>query len=213
MKTTMQEHPFKQTTAIRAIDPNPSELFARSWQPLEQPFRSSGIGNGSCGDNNREQQAHRIDQNRALAAFDPLARIVAAHSRPLGDFHALAIQGSSCRMFVTACLPSNLSAKGLMQPLPRPVITPLLEVRVDALPCWILSGPHAPLASTHHQGPDPLDDRSHVQRAWTASRLCARNQVFDTIPLTVGEIAWIDLVFVHNPSLSLRFADCHPFSN
>src|SRR5213076_2818191 len=99
-------------------------------------------------------------------------------------------------------LPTQLSAKRVVDTLPRSIITPLLEVAVDTLPGRILPGKHAPLASTHDKIQDRIDDRSHLQAARSTSWLCRRDQVFDTIPLTVGEIAWIHLVFFHILSVS-----------
>jgi hypothetical protein len=40
-----------------------------------------------------------------------------------------------------------------------------------------------------------------------------RNQFFDTIPLTVGQIGWIQLGLFHTPSVPPRSPGCHPFSN
>src|SRR2546423_1390367 len=100
-----------------------------------------------------------------------------------------------------------------MEPLQVAIITPLPEVGVDTLPCRILPRQHAPLTATDDDIQNAIDDRSHLQCARSASWLCRRNQVFDTIPLTVGQIGWIQLVLVHIPSVPPRLPGCHPFTN
>src|SRR5512135_3027510 len=45
------------------------------------------------------------------------------------------------------------------------------------------------------------------------SRFCRRDQLFDTIPLTIGQIGWVHLICLHTPSVSPPFSDRHHFSN
>src|SRR2546421_11457335 len=114
---------------------------------------------------------------------------------------------------MTTCSATNLGSQRVMEPLPGAIITPLREVGVDTLPCWILPRQHAPLTATDDDIQNAIDDRSHLQRTRSASWLCRRYQVFDTIPLTVGQIGWIQLVLVHIPSVPPRLPGCHPFTN
>jgi len=69
------------------------------------------------------------------------------------------------------------------------------------------------LTPSNYQIEDGIHDASHVQRSWMSSWLCRRNQFFDTIPLMVGEIGWIQLSLFHIPSVPPRLPGCHPFSN
>lgn len=89
-----------------------------------------------------------------------------------------------------------------MEPLPCAIITPLSKVGVHPLPCWVLTRQHAPLASSDDQVKNGIDHASHLQCSWMTSWLGRRDQFFDTIPLTVSQIAWIQLVFLHIPSVS-----------
>src|SRR5579872_209858 len=107
-------------------------------------------------------------------------------------------------MFVTTDTPSHLSTKGVVKPLPRSIIAPLPKVAIHALPAGILTWQHSPLAAGDYEIEDGIHDRSHLQCAWMSSWLCSRNQFFDTIPLTVGQISWIQLVFFHSPSVPPR---------
>src|SRR5712691_6441654 len=100
-------------------------------------------------------------------------------------------------MFMTTCSSTKLGTKRVVEPLPGSIITELSEVGVDTLPGRILPRQHPPLATRDGQVQDGIDDRSHVQRTRMASWLCRRNQLFDTIPLTVGQIGRVHLVLVH----------------
>src|SRR6266567_5665560 len=98
----------------------------------------------------------------ALAPVDLLASIVAAHARNLGGLDTLTVQCSSRGVLVTTSALSHLGPQRVVEPLPRSIITPLLEVGGDTLPRWILPRQHAPLASTHYHIQDRIDHRSHL---------------------------------------------------
>src|SRR5947209_8922078 len=116
-------------------------------------------------------------------------------------------------MFMATSLPTQLSAKRVVDALPRPIITPVSKVGVDTLPRWVLPRQHPPLTPTHDDVHDRIDDPSHLQAAWSASWLGRGNEFFDTIPLTVGQIGWIQVGVFHPPSVPPRSPGCHPFSN
>lgn len=131
----------------------------------------------------------------------------------LRGLDTLTVQCASRWVLVATHSLTHLSAKRVMEPLPCPIIAPLVEVGVHALPRRVLPRQHAPLTATDDNVQDRIDDRSHLQAARSSSRLCRRNQVFDTIPLTVGQIGWIQLVLFHFPSVPPRSPGCHSFSN
>src|SRR5947209_5107983 len=137
-----------------------------------------------------------------LSSFHLLPGVIAAHPRQLCRFNALAIQCPSGWLLMTTGSSTNLGSKRVVKPLPCSVIAPLLKVGVHALPRRVLPRQHPPLASADDNIQDRIDDRSHLQRARSTSWLCRWDQVFDTIPLTVGEIAWIRLISLHIPSVS-----------
>ena len=155
-ETTMQKNPFKQETTIGAINPDASHLFAGTWQTCEQPPGAFRIGHARCGDDDSQQQTHRIDQDVALAAFDLLASIVAAYTRPWCGLDALAIQCSSRRVLMAASLAANLSTKGVMNALPCPIIAKPLKGGRHALPARIVLGQHA---RTHILSPSDRGSR------------------------------------------------------
>src|SRR5207302_5264551 len=148
-----------------------------------------------------------------LASFHLFSGIIASHTRDWCCFDALTIKGSSRWMLMAPCTLSDLSSKGVMNPLPRSIITKHAKIGVHALPCWILTRQHSPLAPCHCQVQDRIDDPSHVQCSWAPPWLCGGDQIFDTIPLMVGEIGWIQLVVFHIPSVPFPIPGRHPFSN
>jgi hypothetical protein len=115
-------------------------------------------------------------------------------------------------MLVPSCLATNLGSKCVVDAVPRPVIAPLGVVEGDALPFGILVWQHPPLAATHDDVQDGIDHRVHIECARATTRLCQRNYVLDTIPLTVGQVGWICFV-LHTQSLCNRRADRHSFLN
>src|SRR5271157_5189143 len=209
----MQQDPFQQVTTIGAIDPDAAQFLARSAQALEEQFGSGSIGERGFRDDHDQQQAQGVYQDVSLAPFHLFACVIATLPRPLGRFDALAIQGSCCRMFMATSTLAHLRPERVMHSVPGAIITPLPKVAVHTLPRRIVPWEHAPLTAGDQQIQDPIDYRSHLQRAWLASWLCRRNEVFDTIPLTVGQIGWIYLVRFHPPSVPPRFSAVTPFSN
>src|SRR5579859_5277186 len=105
-------------------------------------------------------------------------------------------------MLVSSCTLSDLGSQPVMDTLPGSIIPKLLKVGIDALPFGRVRWNHAPLASSDREIQDRIDHRSHTQRPGTPSRLCRRDQVFDTIPLNVSQISWVDVVVFHLHSLS-----------
>ena len=159
--------------------------------------------------NNKQPQ--RVDQQMPLASLHFLTRIIATHPGQLRRFDALTIEDASGGMLMATCTLAYLGPQRLVTPTPRAIIAKRAKVAIDALPGRILSWQHPPVTPRDGQIQDRIDHRAHVQRAWVTSRFCRRDQVFDPIPLKVGQIGGIQLVLVHiqvDP-----FPDRHPFSN
>jgi hypothetical protein len=100
-------------------------------------------------------------------------------------------------MFMASDALANLGTKALRHALPRAIITPLPQGRRDPLPGGILPWQHPPLAAGDQQIEDRIHSRSHLQGAWMPSWRGLGKQVFETIPLTLAQIAWIHLGVFH----------------
>src|SRR5437764_13811623 len=70
----------------------------------------------------------------AFASGHLLAGVIAAHPRHLGRFHALTIEGSCRWLLVTTRSLAHLSPQGIVNALPRAIITKGAKIRVHALP-------------------------------------------------------------------------------
>src|SRR5689334_2304907 len=105
-------------------------------------------------------------------------------------------------MLMAACPLTNLRTKRVMESLPCAIVTPLSKVGIHTLPCWVLTWQHAPLASGDGQVEKSIDHACHLQCSPMTSWFGRRYQFFDTIPLTVSQIAWRQLVFLHILSVS-----------
>jgi len=167
----------------------------------EQQFSPCRIRDASGCHHDGHEQAHRVHQNVPFPTAHLFACIIAMHSRSSGCLDTLAIQCASGRMCVSACLLSNASPKRVMDALPRSIITKRLKVGIHTWPLRIVRGKHSPLASRHYHRQDRIDHRSHTQRSRPSSRLGGRDQVFDTIPLNVSQVSWVDVVLFHSHCL------------
>ncbi|MEI6778759.1 MAG: hypothetical protein WCK70_17805, partial [Chloroflexales bacterium] len=45
--------------------------------------------------------------------------------------------------------------------------------------------------ATHEDGEDGIDHLARIDGTWATAGLRGRNEIFDTIPLAVGEIGWV----------------------
>jgi hypothetical protein len=206
----MQLHPFQQTTAIGSIDPNAAKLFTSSSQAHKEQLRPSSVGDRSCCNHNGHQQTHRIDQDVTFPTGHFLARVVATYAWMGCHLDTLTVQRSSRWVFMSARLTADLCSKLVMKLLPGSIAAKAAKVGITALPCWILFGQHSPLTPCDGHIQDRVDHRSHTQRSGAASRFCYWYQLFDTIPLGLSQIGWIDLSGCFHLSSLSHLTDCLP---
>ena len=75
-----------------------------------------------------------------------------------------------------------------MQALPSAIVAPTAEVVINALPVGKLLRQHAPLNAPDDDIEDGIDDLAHIKLAWTASGFRCWQQLFDKMPLAVGQV-------------------------
>src|ERR1700749_1688197 len=124
-----------------------------------------------------------------LATFDLLACIITARAGDLGCLDALAVQAAGGRMLVTACLLAYRGSQGVVNTLPIPAVTPLPKVMIYTFPFGKIFWPHSPFDPPDSHIKDGVDDGSHIELARPSARFSNRNQIFDKIPLIVGQIS------------------------
>ena len=100
----MRPYPVHPFAPIRAIHPDPPQLFPRATEPGKQHPCPSRIGHQSSGHHHDHEHAHRIHQDMPRASRDLLARIMAPNPRDRGAFDALTVQTAHSRMCVTTGL-------------------------------------------------------------------------------------------------------------
>ncbi|KPV54799.1 hypothetical protein SE17_01495 [Kouleothrix aurantiaca] len=196
----MLAHPVKQLAAIGAINPDTTQLLARSAHSLEQLARTFGIRNRGSRDDHRQHQTERVNQQVAFATLHHLAVVKAALAAHACGFDTLAVQTACRRMFVMTSAATHVCPQAIVDALPRPVIAPNTKIMVDTFPVRVIFGQHAPLGASYQNIQDRIDDLTHVQAAWPTTGFSARNQIFDTIPVAVSQIGRVCLC-LHTPNV------------
>lgn len=148
----------------------------------------------------------------SLASCYLLVGIIPSHTPYLRALDRLAVHTPGACLLVTPQLASEGCSYLVVDTLPSTVVSPSAEVMVDTLPVGILAGQHSPLTPSHYYIQDGVDDLSHVESARSATRLCLRYVISDTLPLTVSQVRRISLV-LHTPSLSPFLPGRHTFSD
>ena len=65
---------------------------------------------------------------------------------------------------------------------------------LDGLPGRVLARHVTPRAARAQDVEDAIEDQAHIRVAWAAAGLGRRDETFDTLPFSVGEVAWVELV-------------------
>ena len=141
-QTACAGRPTRQLPTIGPIDPDQPELFTRPAEPGEEETRPSRVRHRGRCDDHGQHEPQRIDQQMAFAPFDLFAAIVTTLPAQLRGLDALAIQTAGGGVFVVALLLAHLGTQGVVEALPVPAVTPLVEIPVHALPLRILMGEH-----------------------------------------------------------------------
>lgn len=97
-------------------------------------------------------------------------------------------------MLVFAGTLSHLSTQRVMNALPGAIESPLAKIVIDAFPLGILTRQHPPLDAADQHVKERVKHSAHVQFTGSSTRFWWWNVVFDKLPLTVCEVAGIELV-------------------
>lgn len=93
-----------------------------------------------------------------------------------------------------AQLLSQLCPQCIVQALPGAVFAPLPKVVLDAFPLGVLTRQHPPLDAANHHIQNGVEDQTHVQFSGSPTYFGWWNMFFEMLPLTVRQIAGIELV-------------------
>ena len=118
---------FDQFAGIAAVGP---DEFQSCFPPrfLEHQPGSITVLHTGSGDDHRDQQSQRVDQNMPFAAFHFLARVVSTFAPSLGGFRGLAVHDRRrCRRFPPVLL-ADVTTQGIVHSLPCSVVPPAGKV-------------------------------------------------------------------------------------
>ena len=73
-------NPLLKRAAISAINPDEPQFLAEAATTLEQQTSAIAVVQSGRGDQNGQDQTHRIDENVSFASCDPFATIIASYS-------------------------------------------------------------------------------------------------------------------------------------
>src|SRR5262249_24166586 len=119
--------------ALVAVDVVPQYLL-QSWQPfslgpLEDGPGGLGIGDRGGSHEYRQQQSHRIHQDMAFDAVDPLVAVDAVVPTALRAFDTLAVHTSQARTRLSTGLLSHAFAEDALDFVPGAILGPFAEIR------------------------------------------------------------------------------------
>jgi len=164
---------------------------------LSQQLRSRRSVVGSrAGDDHRDQQAERIDQQMSLAPLDFLAPVVAAlRAADLGGLRRLAVDARGAgRRFATG-FDADSRSQRVHHRLPHAIVAPLGEVVVDRALRQQVVRQHVPLAARAIEVQQSVHHFPHVggSRTPAVNRPGSGNQRLQDGPLFVSQIRGIGL--------------------
>jgi hypothetical protein len=128
---------------------------------------------------------------RPATFFPPVVPLRAAG---LGRLHRLAVQDAGRRRRLLAGQHPDVGPEGGVDPLPDALIPPGVEVVRHRLPRREVVGQHPPTGPAPGQVQDGVDDLPQGVGAGPAGGpIALRKEVFDVVPLEVGEITRVSL--------------------
>lgn len=146
----------------------------------------------------------------AFPAIDLFALVVAADACYRRRFDAVAIETTSRRMLVWPSTPPYHGSYWVMNAVPSAVVALDPKVLVDTLPFRILFWQHPPLDPAGNDVQHAIDDLPHIQAARLSANSRRWNKFLDSVPLTVGQVAWV-VSLVHNDDSYHDWPDSYYF--
>jgi hypothetical protein len=82
----------------------------------------------------------------------------------------------------------------IVDSLPDACDPPGAEITIDSLPGRVLAGKVTPLATCAVDVEDRVNGQAHIGLTIPAARFRSRNQAFDILPFSVGQVIRVELV-------------------
>jgi len=187
--------PLGDPAIVDAVGPNLSQLAETMCQGSQDGPRPIAILDARRVHHHQQEQSQRVDQQMAFAPVDQLAGIKAALApTTIRGLDALAVEDRGGGLSLPPFLFSDQVAQAVVNPLPDAIQAPRAEVAVDGLPRRILVRQVAPLAAGPADVKDGIDRQAHIGSAVTTAGFGRRDQSFDILPFSVGQVARVELI-------------------
>lgn len=204
------QSPWLYPTALRSPEstcpkPSPAQATARRNRHLPRPFSTSESGPPDPleptglhrdpeyqPDELRNSEANPGYLRRCGACAPSLFCRHRTRKSPLfRRLHALTVDDRCAGALLASVAHSYAISKGVMDPLPGPVVLPLPEVHINRRVGGKVTGEHAPSAAATEYVEDRIDHCSEVCCAWPASGFRGRQKTSNDPPFRVAEVARI----------------------
>jgi len=187
--------PGHQSAVVNTIGPDLSQLAEPMRQGREHDSCAIAVLRACRMHRHEQEQTEGIDQNVSLAPVNPLASVEAALiTAAIGSLDALTVEDRSRWLPLVPFLLPHPITQAVVDVLPGTREAPGAKVTVDGLPWRILARQTAPRTTRPDQVKDRIDDQARISLAFSASWFGGRNQGFDILPFSVGQVAWVELV-------------------
>jgi len=187
--------PLDQFSTIARIGPNLAKSGETMSQWRQEQFSSITVLNSGRVDHDQQDQADRVDQDMPFAPKDLLAGVItSSEASPVSGLDALTINDRSRRLGISTFFFSYIHPQTVVNLLPGSVNAPSSKVSIDGLPMWIFSGEIAPGAAGSRDIEDRINNLAHISFTVTTTGFSWRNQWFDILQLSVGQVARVELV-------------------
>jgi hypothetical protein len=195
----------KRLAGVATIHPQDAQPGEPTQNLAQQDLCARAFSRVGRGHGYAEQQSQSIHQQMPLAAFDPLAGVVAHQSAMPGGLDTLTIQNRRRGAAALAVRFPHERAQRVVECRPLMVSDPLPEDMINRFPMGKVDGQITPRATTLDQIQDGINDPPPINW-WAATFGSFRQHRFEVSPLGIRETGVIYGVFTPQRKLRLKLA-------
>lgn len=151
-------------TSVSGVGEHDLQPMKRTSQSHQRQTRSVVILPGTARYDDRQQEAQRIDHDRAFASHDLHARAITSLPAAFAHANRLAVQDGRGRRRVLPRQSTNLFQRRIVEGLTRSRPTPAPKDRIRRSPVGKVLQQLPPLTAHANHGPDRVDDQPPMKR-------------------------------------------------
>ena len=199
----------ERLTGVAAIHPQDAEPGEPAQDPAQHLLCSIAFGGAGWGHGYAEHQPQGIHQQMPLAAFDPLAGVIANRAAVTSGFYTLTVQ-NRCRWPAALAVSfPNERAQCVVERGPLAVADPLPEDMVNRFPMGEISGQITPRTATLDEIQDGIQDAPPINR-WASAFGGFGEHRFEVSPLGIRETGLIYGIFHAPTEATLKISRLSP---